>query len=255
MASLELELSRERLLSSDTVERTFYRGSINLEIGGVKLPTGIIVNQHFGTDSIIEQNARTNPAHAAMALEILQSGQIQDYAFNPNYNQAFKLLQNQGPITGFSELVESQPLTSGEISRLEESLISDRAFTEMYGLKGRLLRFRGKRRKGFFPLDVALDTFDDGIFSVKSKTLVIGIEKGVEGVLEMEFNYAKQTFSASRHWLTGCVGVKTAASFINYWEGLSPEDKAVDFLDKLSEAAKGKVSSEVPPLIPAKTSE
>jgi len=242
MRNIEFEMSTEKRFPSDKHESTYLSGNINLEIGSLKTNANLVVDRFFGTDSILQENDRRNVKDAGRVIEILTQGKLQDYAFDSSYNRAFKLLDGKGPITGFSELFETEPLTLDQIAILEESLLSEKAFKKIYSFKERLIRFKGKRRKGDFPLD-------DIYVSKHPNESVVSIEScerdgsvmGVKGVLDTSINYARSTLASSRRWLTGAADGEDATAFINYWERKPAEERALDFLSEIEIFTKGKI--------------
>lgn len=241
MSYLEFSITKEPPIMPTGIEQTYFRGNLSLEIAGVALPSEIIVNKFFGTDSIMEHNKNTPLSELNRAIELIASDRIQDYAFNPSYYQAFKLLRRKGPITGFSELIYTYPLTNDQTRTIEKSLLSDSALFEIRGLKERFKSLVGKKRQGPLPLEFVIKSEEGDVVSAVSRALSAGKVWGISGLLDMELNYLTKVFSASRHWLTGVEGPDKAATFITYWEGLSPEERTEDFLNNLREVTHGKV--------------
>ena len=241
MSFLEFSITKEPPIVPTGIERTYFRGNLTLEIADVSLPSEIVVDKFFGTDSIMEHNKNTPLTELNRAIELIASDRIQDYTFNPSYYQAFKLLRREGPITGFSELIYTYQLTHDQMKNIEEGLLSDSALFEIRGLQERFKSLIGKRRQEPLPLEFVIRGEVGNVMCVVSRALSTGKAWGISGLLDMELNYLTSVFSASRHWLTGTESSDKAATFITYWEGLPLEERAGDFLKNLGEVTHGKV--------------
>lgn len=204
-----LTLEPTRIKGLD-IEYQYHKGTVVLEVGGFSLEFEATVNQFFGTDSIIQDQKEERFSDKRRALEIISANERdRNLMFqNLDYAPALQLLSGDGPITGFSELIESQPLTPEQVTMVEETMMTDRVLESLYGLRGKIRGFK-RRRKGFTesvlrmknPSETWLkDSEASGTYSLNHEQEV---GKTVYPVYEVKLNYRNKRLSFIRHWLTG----------------------------------------------------
>jgi len=223
------------------VERHYHKGTVVLEMGGLNFEFRAIINQFFGTDSIIEQQEEERYSDKKRALEIYSASEpdFNRMCFDLDNAPAFQLLSGDGPITGFTELMSCEPLTVEQLTSVEETLMAEQALVDLYGIKGRIRNFQRRRRGftgGLLKIQYASNFLTTGHFFEAHGIYSPNHHEDrnrVDPVYEVDLTYINKRLTFSRDWLTGCAKNSAAIAFINHWESVSPEERLADFVNQV----------------------
>lgn len=240
MIRIEALTHRPTRIKGFDTEYQYYKGTVVLETGGLGLEFEATVDQFFGTDSILEQQKEERYSDKRRALEILTADERDRKLMfeNLDYAPALQLLSGEGPITAFSERIKSQPLTSEQVTLVEETMMTGRVLESLYGLRGKIRSFK-RRRRGFTESALIMKCPSESWFDRSSASGTYSpnheLEVGntVYPIYKVELDYQNKKLSFERHWLTACAKNSAAIAFINHWESVSPEDRLADFVSQV----------------------
>lgn len=230
------------------LESTYWRRECSCLIGELEIPGEVVVDVHFGTDSIIMQQKKFRSGDERKALEILADAAKGDYGTLLDEDNRFVanalMHADKGPITGFSELFQSKNLSDKTILGLENSLATPEVLMGIDGKPGYWYkRWKGIRGEGCLREGLKFTYIYKNFFSdLELHGRIADDEEEINNLWEISLSPSNRRFSFSNSYLTGVTNKRDALDFINASERILPRKRCERFCRKVHELTEGQIS-------------
>lgn len=219
-------------------EDYIFKQPVSLVIAGELFDASVKSYVFFGTDAVAEEQ-KYIPGVMVAFREILAGHREAD-------NLHLIDIAQKGPITGSAEMLLIKLVDNNAILCLENAFAEKGALIEKYG---RLAYWRS-RRQGLRPVRPVFPLFRSHPYGSGKENSAIELvghigdhDKNPVEVWKFILNYYHRQFLIFRSFLTGCMGGKEAADFINYYESIAAKERIYGFLQRLEAVTDGVISS------------